>query len=398
VNKLKIWVPLLILVLVGAGLLILGNPGHETSKGAPSSVSDANQIVRVGAILPLTGPAAFLGEMEKKGIEAAKQLLEAEKGVRIEIQYEDSKNEAKSAIAGFVKLTSVDKPDVVLATHSGVCGPLSEYISNQQGATGPLLVCTIVASTKITENNSQVVRVYPSGRDEALAMASYAYDKLGSRRAAIIYQNDDYGLDGLQQFTATFKEKGGEVVRSESFEKTATDHKSLVAKVMDSQPDSIYIVGNTPAYALVFKQLMEAGYQGNKFSGSALDVGKFRKIAGESSVSETVYTSVFAVSARVSESLRFQQFSDYLSTQGAKPGLLTVYPAVSFEMIVDSVIDGVHHAATDLVRKMVDSQHDTIIGNIGFDENRNAKLDIYLRRVKNIDLKDDVLLEVYPAK
>jgi branched-chain amino acid transport system substrate-binding protein len=365
--------------------------------GAPGTPQQPQRI-QVGAILPLTGPTAFLGEEERKGLEAMREILRSD-GLDIEIVYEDSKNEAKGAITAFNRLSHISKVKALVATHSGVNGPISEYIasSNAPLDTLPLPIGTIVASTKITANNPVFFRCYPSGKDEGRTMAAFAAQDLKISTVAIMYQNDDYGTDGCGQFTRRFVASGGSIVLSEAFPKDAGDHKSLVAKVLDTKPDGVYVIGNTPAYSLVFKQLKEAGYAGTTMSGSAMDVGKFRSLASAEGVKGLYYTSTFSPTEAIRATPRFERFVELLAENNTEPNMLNVYPAVSLEILAAAIGKGPARGTTALVAAMEKGSFDTLLGTVSFSKSRDALLPLFVKRIKGDDpASDKTLKEMSP--
>lgn len=352
------------------------------------------EAIRVGAILPLTGPAAFLGEEERKGLEAMRTLLEAEIGRPVQILYEDSQNESKLAINAYSKLSQVDRVPAVIVTHSGVAGPISEFVSTT-GASGeqPLILATIVASTKITKNNSVVYRVYPSGADEAAAIARYAFAELKIARPAIFYQNDDYGLDALSHFTALAASNGSAVLASEPFAKDAVDHRSTIEKILAKTPDSVYVVGNTPAFASAVRQLREAGFTGVLLSGSGLEVGKIRQAAGPALIG-TVYTAAFTISPTMETSAVFAAYSKALSQSGTQPNMLNVYPAVCLDIAVQAMRQPQNVIGAALGVQISSRDHKSLLGTISFDESRNARLPVFVRKAVDVDPAKDQLLAV----
>ena len=67
------------------------------------------QVIKIGAILPLTGPIAFFGEYEKNAINIACSEINDRggiKGKKVEVIYEDSQNDPKKAVNAFNKLIS----------------------------------------------------------------------------------------------------------------------------------------------------------------------------------------------------------------------------------------------------------------------------------------------------
>ncbi len=351
--------------------------------------------VTVGAVLPLTGGASFLGEEERKGIEAMREVLQTDE-LAIEVVYADSANDASTGLSAFLKLTNVDQVAGAVITHSGVNGPISEYISGQKDAQKemPLPIGTIVASTKITRNNDIFLRVYPSGRDEAAAMASYAIDTLDLSRVAIAYQNDDYGLDGNEQFTASFQEAGRAIVFADAFDKGITDQRALVTKLLAVEPDGVYVLGNTPAYATVIRQLDEAGFEGSLLSGSAMDVGSLRTAVGDPALEGLVYTSTFSESDSVAIEEDYVAYKAALANEGTTPNMLNIYAGVSFQIMVDVLTqDGIEDTVT-ATAKAGATTFDTVLGPISFNDNRDALLPVFVKRVADSNAANDELLAV----
>ncbi|MFQ5686777.1 MAG: ABC transporter substrate-binding protein, partial [Candidatus Scalindua sp.] len=78
--------------------------------------------MKIGVILPLTGPSAVIGEWNKNGIEIALEMTGLNN--KIDIIYEDSKNDPKTGISAFNKLTSINNSNLVISSLSGISVPL----------------------------------------------------------------------------------------------------------------------------------------------------------------------------------------------------------------------------------------------------------------------------------
>jgi branched-chain amino acid transport system substrate-binding protein len=75
------------------------------------------ETYQIGAVLPLTGNIAFLGEPVKKAMDMAVQDINGGGGISgkpLEIIYEDSKGDPKAAVTAMNKLTTVDKVPMVV--------------------------------------------------------------------------------------------------------------------------------------------------------------------------------------------------------------------------------------------------------------------------------------------
>src|SRR5687767_5208341 len=72
---------------------------------------------KVGSVLPLSGPAAALGQFAREGFDLAVEEINAKggvNGVKIEAAHQDGKGAARDSVDAFNKLASVDKPAYVV--------------------------------------------------------------------------------------------------------------------------------------------------------------------------------------------------------------------------------------------------------------------------------------------
>lgn len=82
--------------------------GFSLSDKDTQQVSDYS--IKIGAVLSLTGPAAVDSLHIQRGLELAKEDLQAQ-GVNVEIKYEDDQTDSKAAISALHKLIETYKPD-----------------------------------------------------------------------------------------------------------------------------------------------------------------------------------------------------------------------------------------------------------------------------------------------
>ena len=241
----------LVVILIIVGITIsLNRP--RTSKQP--------EVIKIGAILPLTGSAAEIAEQHKMGMDFAVQEINKKggiKGKKLEIIYEDDKNDPKNTVTAFNKLTDVEKVPVVftvMSSPSMAVYPLAEKKK--------VVLFANCGHPEITELSEWVFRNFPTGKHEARKMVWFAYEKLGIRRLAILYINDAFGEGAMKVIKEEFKKRGGKVLVAEPFEKNKVDFKSQILRVISSHPEAIYIYGYGKANGLVVRQTREAGYKG----------------------------------------------------------------------------------------------------------------------------------------
>ncbi len=81
--------------------------------------------------------------------------------------------------------------------------------------------------------------VYPLYCDESAILVRYAVEKLGKKRIAFFYQNDDYGKLGLYGAQLEAKKLGAEMVAEISAEIMDTDLSSHCLKLKEAKPDVV---------------------------------------------------------------------------------------------------------------------------------------------------------------
>jgi ABC-type branched-subunit amino acid transport system substrate-binding protein len=81
--------------------------------------------------------------------------------------------------------------------------------------------------------------VYPLYIDEAAILVNYAVKKMGKKRIAFFYQNDDYGREGLAGAEYALEKLGMKLVASVSVEPLDTDLSSHCMKLKKANPDCV---------------------------------------------------------------------------------------------------------------------------------------------------------------
>lgn len=108
------------LAIVGVGALVLSGctpTGDDTPAGPREDLT-----LKIGTLLPQTGALAFLGPPEEAGVAlAAKEINDADMGIKVEVTYGDSGDPDNKAYATTVpNLLSEGVDAVVGAASSGV--------------------------------------------------------------------------------------------------------------------------------------------------------------------------------------------------------------------------------------------------------------------------------------
>jgi len=133
------------------------------------------QEIKVGVIIPLTGPVAAFGQWAKNGIDLGLEEYNRDNPTRnhIKVLYEDSKNDAKTGMLAFTKLNTSDKIDAVIVAMSRVAIPILE----QPNRDIPVLLQD-VTFPNITDKYNNVLRHFIQSDREAKILSEFAINDL----------------------------------------------------------------------------------------------------------------------------------------------------------------------------------------------------------------------------
>lgn len=100
----------------------------------------------------------------------------------------------------------------------------AEYGELDREALPPVAVIGPIASNMDLSGLSPwVFRLCPTDGQQAILAAHFAFDSLGARRAAILYQNDAYGIDWSRAFRDEFTRLGAAVIARDPFSTDTAD-------------------------------------------------------------------------------------------------------------------------------------------------------------------------------
>lgn len=179
------------------------------AKPAPAP-TPAVEPIKIGVILPMTGPLADAGPKAKQGIELRLDEAGSEAGGRpIQLIYEDSQTEGIICLEKAKKLVEADKVHMILGCiELEMCIPYMAEVKVPQIGLRPL----------VPQPGMELVYNFnPPGafRMFTCPLGWYAYDKLGYRTAAIITIDRDNGRRHVTAFTEAFEGRGGKVIQAQ---------------------------------------------------------------------------------------------------------------------------------------------------------------------------------------
>jgi len=310
------------------------------------------QAIKVGFMGPLTGDAASYGESIKKGVELALQDHDA----NIELIVEDSKCDGKEAVTVLNKLASLDKVQAIVGeVCSGATIP-SVPIAQQNTI---VLISPASTSPDLSGSSEYFFRTVPSDALQG-AFGAELVESAGHERLAIIYSNEDYGVGFKTVLAEAFEALGGLVVIEEAFERTTVDLRTPLTKIMNANPDAIYIVSNSPDSAVaILKQIKELGIEAVLYGSEGLK-GQYILDNARDAAEGLIVSSV---SSGTSD---FIEKHEQTYSESPGPFAAQGYDALS---AIARAIDAGAKTGEDIREYIAILEFDGASGHIAFDEN-----------------------------
>ena len=218
------------------------NLGLVASLAAPAFSRGARaegDTIKIGMVLPVTGPAADSGKYALTGARIALDRVNKSGGVLgkpIELVTEDDQTTNPGAVLAFSKLAA--QPDIV-AFLGSIRSTQNHAMAADILKTGKP-VCfggTDPALTKM--GNPWLIRFRPNDSYSGRVIAAYGVDTLGKKNWAIVHSTDAFGTGGFKALSAALDKSGAKVAIDQGYPNQSQDFTPVVLAIKSSGADII---------------------------------------------------------------------------------------------------------------------------------------------------------------
>ena len=242
------------------------------SNSANAATSGAEDTVTLAVVSPVTGDSAEYGIHFNVGAQMAADKINEAGGIngkQVVLKSFDSKNDAKEA-AEVARLICQDK--TILAT-------IGDFSSTCCMATAPIYEENKTVQISPSAGLIDFPRVGPYNfsttgvqeNDGGFLMNRVINEKMGAKSVAIVYTNNDYGLNMLSYMTQEAEADGVVITDTEAIASGEKDFTAIVSKMRQTEPEAVAIMGSYNEVANCVKQIRQVGWDVPvAISGSAL--------------------------------------------------------------------------------------------------------------------------------
>jgi len=213
---------------------------------------------RFGNGMPTSGTQALFGGDQVKAQQWAVDDINKAGGIngrKLEMILVDTQADPQLGINAVNRFIGVEKVPMFLISWSAVVKATAP-IANREKV---LAINAGANSPEIATLGEYVYTAFPLADVDIAALAKYTYDKLGKRKAAVLYINNESGTAGARVYRDVFTKAGGQVVLFEGYDPKATDYTGLLLKLRTSGADMVHIQGLVSDLPQVIAQMRQLG-------------------------------------------------------------------------------------------------------------------------------------------
>ncbi len=256
-------------------LLALTGCGNSGGGG-----SQKGQIV-IGEYGSMTGSQSTFGTSTDLGVQMA--LAEINKagginGTPASVKLYDDQSQSDQARTVVTRLVDENKVDAVIG----------EVASSNSLAAAPIcqrakvpMISPSSTNPKVTQIGDYIFRVCFIDPFQGAVMASFAYNNLHLKKAAVFYDSSsDYSIGLAKYFTSTFQKLGGTIVSTTTYHANDPDFRAQLANMKQGNPDCIFVPGYYTEVGTIARQAKEQGLNVPLLGGDGWDSPKLFDSAG----------------------------------------------------------------------------------------------------------------------
>ena len=271
--------------LCASALLLMGTSNTALAITEPREL-------RLGVLLPVSGPLAFVGVAKKKAVDLLVEQINARGGMdkhKVKVFFYDTESNTTLVAQQFRRLAESDKVDIVI-------GPTvtGETLSARPVANELKVPMVPFAGTEAVINpvTPYLFAFVPSDRQAARKMLESVKSK-GMKSVAFLHSADGYGQTGLRVMKELSAELGIPLTTIEEFGPRDSDMTPQIMRIRAGGADAMFVWGVNPGPTIIMKNAQALGYKKPIYNSYGVASQQFIQQAGSSA--EGTYVAATAI-------------------------------------------------------------------------------------------------------
>ncbi|WP_460039884.1 ABC transporter substrate-binding protein [Thermaerobacter litoralis] len=252
---------------------------------ACSGPGGQGDVIKIGVSAPITGNIAAIGESTQNAARLAEEEINAQGGLdvggkKMKVQFiiEDDENKPESTASVFQKLITQDQVVAIIGSQSSSASNAGAPIAND--AKVPM-ISPWATNPNVTKDKPFVFRAAFIDPFQGYVMAKFAYENLGARKAAVLYDvAQDYNKGLAEVFRDEFTKMGGQITAFETYTTGDKDFSAQLTKIKGTDPDVLFLPNYYSEVPLQAQQARRLGIDAVLIGGDAWDSPELLELGG----------------------------------------------------------------------------------------------------------------------
>ncbi|MGF7128873.1 branched-chain amino acid transport system substrate-binding protein [Paraburkholderia sp. EB58] len=335
--------------------------------------AQADELVKIGHVAPLTGPNAEWGKDTENGARLAVEEINAKglvidgQKVTLALDAQDDASDPRQGTQVAQKLVDDHVVAVVGHMNSGTTIPASKIYSDA----GIVEVSPSATNPVYTQQGFKTAyRVVATDAQQGPALANYAQKDLKAKTVAIVDDATAYGQGLANEFEKQAKTDGLTVLSHDATNDKAVDFRSILTKIKGEHPDIIMYGGMDATGGPFAKQARALAISARVLGGDGLCADSLAKLAGDAA--DNVVCSIAGMPLeKMPDGPAFEQRYEARFHQHVQLNAPFAYDAVY--IIADAMKRAHSTRAADILAAMPASDFVGVLGRTQFDARGDLK-------------------------
>lgn len=318
--------------------------GLAATLGVAGAASAQDCPIKLGAILPVSGPMGQVGErIAETGAFAVEVMNEAGgiKGCDVEYLLRDTQGQSTVGVDAAKSLVDLEGVQALVgAVSSGVSLPVLTSVAVPSKVVQISCCSSSESFTALAEEGKTEgywFRTYATNRSQSAMGALVASDQ-GYKKTAVIYVNTDFGVGLAKRFEQDLAKLGGTITSMVAYNENQQSYRAEVTAALAGDPDSLFLVAFPVDGATITREWLSLGGTGNLIVNNSLRSDDYFKAVGHQYLQDMIgYDSA---QPRLPSVDSFNEmFQARFDSPPNGPGLHSVFDAVMVTLLAMEMSD-----------------------------------------------------------
>ncbi|MBX9630192.1 MAG: ABC transporter substrate-binding protein [Burkholderiales bacterium] len=245
-----------------------------------AAAASAQEAIRIGSVLSLTGPAAFLGDPELKTLNLYIERINAGGGVlgrKLELVHYDDASDASKANTFAKRLIEQDKVQFVIG--GTTTGSTMAMVPLIEKAGLPFI--SMAGGVAIVEPVKKWVFKTPHTDRMAAEKVFEDMKKKGIAKVGLLSETSGFGQSGRKEAQGVAAKYGITLVADETYAPKDTDMTAQLTKIRAAEGlQAVFVIGLGQGPAIVTKNYQQLGVKVPLYHAHGVASDEFIKLAG----------------------------------------------------------------------------------------------------------------------